>query len=207
MTVRRALEALFLFAAVAFVVAPGAGPGPVPLMLKVTPIACLAALVLLQRGAARGPVLGALAFSAVGDLSLELGAFAPGLGAFLLAHLCYIAAFAARPRFSAGGVLLALLLSAFATGLGTLLMPEAGTLAPAVLAYLAVITAMALVATFCGAGPWAVAGAVAFVLSDALIAVNRFLEPVPGARHAIMLLYYAAQFGLTARARGWPAGR
>ncbi|MHA7817635.1 MAG: lysoplasmalogenase [Pseudohaliea sp.] len=207
MTLRRALEALFLFAAVVFVVAPGAGPGPVPLVLKVTPIACLAALVLRARGAAWVPVLAALGFSAIGDLSLELGAFAPGLGAFLLAHLCYIAAFAARPRFPAVGILLALLLLAFAAGLGTLLLPESGALAPAVLAYLAVITAMALVAVFCGAGPWVVAGAVAFVLSDALIAVNRFLEPVPGARHAIMLLYYAAQFGLTARARGWPAGR
>jgi len=207
MTLRRALEALFLFTAVVFVVAPGAGPGPTPLVLKVTPIACLAALVLLHRGAAWRPVLAALLFSATGDLSLELGAFAPGLDAFLLAHLCYIAAFAARPRPSAGAVLLALGLLAFAAGLGRLLLPETAALAPAVLAYLAVITAMALVATFCGAGPWAVAGAVAFVLSDALIAVNRFLEPVPGARHAIMLLYYAAQFGLTARARGWPSGR
>lgn len=207
MTLRRTLEALFLFTAVVFVVAPGAGPGPLPLVLKVTPIACLAALVSLTRGAAWVPVLAALGFSAAGDLALELGAFAPGLGAFLLAHLCYIAAFAARPRLSAGGVLLALGLVAFAAGLGTLLLPETGTLAPAVLAYLAVITAMALVAIFCGAGPWAVAGAVAFVLSDALIAVNRFLEPVPGARHAIMLLYYAAQFALSARARGWPSGR
>lgn len=207
MTARQTLEALFLFTAVVFVVAPGAGPGPLPLLLKVTPIACLAALVLLARGAAWVPVLAALGFSAAGDLALELGAFAPGLGAFLLAHLCYIAAFAARPRFSAGGVLLALGLLASSAGLGTLLLPETGTLAPAVLVYLAVITAMALVAAFCGAGPWAVAGAVAFVLSDALIAVNRFLEPVPGARHAIMLLYYAAQFGLSVRARGGAAGR
>mgnify|MGYP000612506074 CR=1 FL=1 len=207
MTARRTLEAVFLFTAVVFVVAPGAGPGPVPLVLKVTPIACLAVLVSLERGAAWVAVLAALGFSAAGDLALELGAFAPGLGAFLLAHLCYIAAFAARPRFSAGGMLLALGVLAFAAGLGRLLLPETGALAPAVLAYLAVITAMALVATFCGAGPWAVAGAVAFVLSDALIAVNRFLEPVPGARHAIMLLYYAAQFGLSVRARGWPAGR
>ena len=63
MTLRRALEALFLFTAVVFVVAPGAGPGPTPLVLKVTPIACLAALVLLHRGAAWRPVLAALLFS------------------------------------------------------------------------------------------------------------------------------------------------
>jgi uncharacterized membrane protein YhhN len=40
-----------------------------------------------------------------------------------------------------------------------------------------------------------------FVLSDSLIAIDRFVEPVPGARYWIMALYYGAQYLLTWDAR------
>ena len=48
-------------------------------------------------------------------------------------------------------------------------------------------------------------GAVLFVLSDSLIAINRFAQPVPGAKYWIMLLYYGAQYLLTYDARRNPA--
>ena len=76
----------------------------------------------------------------------------------------------------------------------------------AVYLYMAVITAMAA-AALCGRGnhPLVALGALMFVLSDSLIAVNRFVEPVPGARYWIMALYYGAQYLLTWDARRTPA--
>ena len=43
-------------------------------------------------------------------------------------------------------------------------------------------------------------GAALFGLSDTLIAIDRFRAPIPGARFAIILLYWAGQAGIAASA-------
>jgi uncharacterized membrane protein YhhN len=43
-------------------------------------------------------------------------------------------------------------------------------------------------------------GAILFGLSDTLIAIDRFHAPLPGARYAIILLYWAGQAGIAASA-------
>jgi len=43
-------------------------------------------------------------------------------------------------------------------------------------------------------GPWVLMGALSFLLSDALLAVNKFVDPVPLAGLWIMLTYITAQY-------------
>jgi alkylglycerol monooxygenase len=53
---------------------------------------------------------------------------------------------------------------------------------------------------------WAVAvGAMVFMLSDALIAVNRFVQPLPLAPLWVLSSYYLAQFLIVHNARPVPA--
>ena len=170
--------------------------------LKALPIALLGVLALQQlRGLTRTLTLAALCFSALGDVLLALefpNQFVFGLGAFLLAQLLYAANFLRAAnfrsrRFALRGlpVLLAALL------LAQLLLPAAGELALAVLVYLSAIVAMALsAAAHRGDSALLFAGAATFMVSDALIAVNKFLLPLPLAGTAIMLTYYGAQMML-----------
>ena len=81
--------------------------------------------------------------------------------------------------------------------------PHAGELGMPVLVYASVITAMAVIAMLCPRNhTWVAVGAVLFTLSDSLIAINQFVEPLPMADIWIMLSYYAAQYLLTYDARG-----
>lgn len=142
-------------------------------------------------------VLG-LALSLVGDVLLMLprDRFVPGLIAFLLAHLSYIAAFG----FAVSGVtpliLLPLLLYGF--GLMRVLWRHLGRLRVAVAVYAAVLLLMAMAAVQRGAfgfpGAWlAAAGALLFVISDSALAVDRFRGRFPLARAVVLATYYAAQ--------------
>ena len=66
---------------------------------------------------------------------------------------------------------------------------------PPVAGYVAVISAM--VASAIGtANPWAIAGSLLFYASDATIAWNKFLEPRPHGRIAIIVTYHLGQIGL-----------
>ena len=69
-----------------------------------------------------------------------------------------------------------------------------------VVAYAAVIQAMVIAAVFrwgrtANASFWAVfAGALLFMISDSLIAVNKFYTPLDGASQWIMTTYLSGQF-------------
>ena len=157
-------------------------------------------------------VLAALALSWLGDVLLLFQDGRPlffmgGLGAFLGAHACYIGAYRqhqwagpGRPLGWRMGVGLPVvvagvaLLAALAPGLGALRLP--------VMAYAAVLVLMVLAAVY-RAGrttpasfAWVGAGAGLFMVSDSLLALNKFLEPLPNAGFWIMLTYCAAQFGI-----------
>ena len=69
-----------------------------------------------------------------------------------------------------------------------------------VVVYLAAISAMAWCAIASATAPGAAAaaaagaiGAVAFMVSDSVLAVNRFARPFAGAHAVVMVMYYAAQ--------------
>jgi uncharacterized membrane protein YhhN len=153
-----------------------------------------------------GRILGlGLVLSAAGDLFLIGKArrwFLAGLGAFLLAHLAYAAAFVGRGSEArlAGLALLPLLVGA-ALVVRWLWPHVPARMRPPVLAYVAAITAMVAAAAGTRA-PLVVAGAVLFFLSDLFVARERFVAPGIINRAVGLPLYYVAQLLLAATSSG-----
>lgn len=151
-----------------------------------------------------------LMFSLLGDVLLAWPGdlFVFGLGAFLLAHLAYLKAYLSDCRrlallpliiaLAVGAVLLGVLI---ANGLGPLLIP--------VIVYGVAISAMLwrALARLGSDVPkrsalLAAGGAVAFVLSDSVIGINRFVAPFYAAPYVIILSYWLGQWGIAASAFG-----
>ncbi|HXG28056.1 MAG TPA: lysoplasmalogenase [Nevskiales bacterium] len=145
-------------------------------------------------------ILAGLAFSAAGDVFLMLprDRFVPGLVSFLIAHLLYIAAFSA-PAGLLSAPLLALPYLAAAGGLLLVLLPKTGRLALPVGVYAAALAAMGWQA----ASRWdalqdtaslcAMLGAILFLVSDGVLAINRFVRPFRAAELLLLSTYFAAQ--------------
>ena len=146
--------------------------------------------------------MAALLASLAGDVFLMLqGFFIPGLVSFLIAHLCYLALFQRSVGWFPGSrwQWLPLLV-----GVGMYAFLWAGGLPPAlrlpVAAYVLVIALMAAQAlgrAMVLRTPEAMgvaAGACVFMLSDATLATNRFVAPLPHAQFWVLATYYAAQF-------------
>lgn len=148
-------------------------------------------------------LIAALAASMAGDIFLMLpgGYFIPGLASFLVAHLFYIALFRQGIAWfpSARALLLALSAGAamYAWVWGGLTDP---VLKVAVAAYVGVISLMVAQAigratVLSDTASKAVAlGACVFMLSDSLIAINRFVQALPLVSLWVLTTYYAAQF-------------
>lgn len=152
-------------------------------------------------------VLIGLILSCLGDACLvwKQKYFELGIGCFAIAQVCYSRAFGWKPlNLYAGGVFAALgslvyyFLSAGLKGIMVYL----------VAAYIGVICTMAWRATariptfnfFDDRVTWTQMsgcfGAIAFVISDLTLAVDKFLFSLPYAHPIIMVTYYAAQFGI-----------
>ncbi|MCY1010367.1 lysoplasmalogenase [Nannocystis pusilla] len=190
-----------LVAAVLFFVALIAEWKLAGLVLKPIPVLCVLAWLWPLRGAdARRLRLG-LVLSVLGDVLLAeaLDLFIAGLAAFLLAHVAYVAAFVGRTR--ALHLLRLAPIAVFGWSVYGWLAPNLGELRGPVLAYVIVICAMMWrAAAQVGERPgeegraWAgLAGAIAFALSDTLIAVNRFIAWSLGVELLLMVLYWVAQ--------------
>ena len=147
-----------------------------------------------------------LLFSLLGDILLAWpqDLFVWGLGAFLFAHLAYLKAYLVdcrRPALLALALALLAGVSLFsvmaAKGLGDLLIPVA-VYALAISAML--WRALARLGTRISKGSaWlAAAGALAFVVSDSLIGIDRFVLPFGAAPYLIILSYWLGQWGITA---------
>lgn len=161
-------------------------------------------------GARRTWIRTGLVLSWVGDVALlwPQQGFVPGLVSFLLAHLAYIVAFTRTARLGARLVPF-LVYAALSAGLLAILWPGVpATLRLPVLAYVAALACMAAqsaasagVARGTPAGRWAMRAAVGgalFLASDATLAWNRFLEPVPAAGFWILVTYWLAQTAIAA---------
>ncbi|BCA27634.1 lysoplasmalogenase [Metapseudomonas otitidis] len=161
-------------------------------------------------GAYRNRVALGLALCLLGDVLLQWPGdlFVPGLAAFLLGHLCYIAAYLSDSRRLAplalvaclvyGGAMFALLGSG---GLGPLALPVALyalTISTMLWRALARIGETGIAR---GSVLAAVAGALCFVVSDSLLGIARFVGSFPGDGYAIILSYWLGQWGITASAR------
>lgn len=140
----------------------------------------------------------ALVLSLAGDVFLMLPGdlFVPGLGSFLLAHVAYVVGLLVAGVELVGlGVGLVVVASALQF-VGRRIVTGAAraepALRPPVVAYMVVISAM-LVCAFGTLLPLAIAGAVLFYASDALIGWGRFVEARDGADVAVMVTYHLGQ--------------
>ncbi len=148
----------------------------------------------------------AIAFSLLGDIFLMLpgpilkAGFELGLASFLLAHLLFLFAFTRDARWFAFPLPMLVLLMASAANL-LVLWPfiPAGLKLP-VSVYMLCLLAMAGQACSRAlqlgspASKMAAAGAVAFLISDTLIAFDKFYTPVPAAALLILGTYYLALY-------------
>jgi uncharacterized membrane protein YhhN len=134
--------------------------------------------------------LGGLVLSWAGDVALG-PSFELGLGFFLLAHLCYIAAFWTSFRMKPSWW--SLLALPWFAGLLWLLAPSLGALLPVVGVYGAVLGFMAASAT--RGNLFTILGGIFFVVSDSMLAFRIFtpLFQSPPEDAFIMLTYLLAQ--------------
>lgn len=168
------------------------------------PLTMLIALALVLRAPSqpgRGWLLAALAGSLAGDVFLMLdGFFIPGLVAFLLAHIAYILRLRQDAPWLASRRALAVVA---AVGLGVYAVLWTGGLPAAlrlpVALYVCAIGLMAAQAFGRAAvrrdtpARLVAAGAACFMVSDALLAINRFVLPLPASALWVLGSYYAAQ--------------
>ncbi|MBN9682274.1 MULTISPECIES: lysoplasmalogenase [unclassified Corallococcus] len=203
------LAAVGLAGAVGFLFVMDVGPREARLVTKALPMVCLLLWLWPARGRYARLIFAGLALSLLGDVLLEVGPdlFLPGLGAFLLAHVGYAAAFLHVTRRLA--LVRALPFIFLAVGATVALWPGLGGMAPPVTAYVAVICAMGWRATVLMGDvalsrreQWlALMGALLFTASDGLLSIRLFVAPLPGLGCAVMLLYWAAQSCLAASTR------
>lgn len=205
-TIQSGLAALAVLAAVLAIRAHYLDDGRRWQIYLFKPLATLLILALaLSLPAARADyarlIAAGLLLSTAGDVFLMLprDRFVAGLASFLVAHLCYVWAFSTDapfgaapllwpPYFAAGGLVVALVWPGLKPALR----------AP-VLVYVIVIAAMAGQAT----GRWqatgggvallAALGAGLFVVSDAVLAIDRFRWHFRAARAVTLATYWAAQ--------------
>ncbi len=145
-------------------------------------------------------VLAGLAFSLLGDVALMFPekAFTAGLAAFLAAQVFYILAFRPRPGHPVSpATFLPYVL--FGLLMFFLLAPKLGPMKLPVFVYIAAITTMAGLAAarfvdLGGTKPLlAFVGAILFLISDSVLAYDRFARKVPGARVVVLGTYFPAQ--------------
>jgi uncharacterized membrane protein YhhN len=182
-------------------------PHPASVIVKGLACGLLVPLVAVSTGLEEGGVLLALALlaSTAGDVFLALekkGFFVHGLVAFLAGHLTYIALFLSDllPIAGIGAErwIAMIMIPALALGLGRWMWPTLGPMQAPVALYTAAIAAMGTAAALSAFPAGLVlTGALLFVASDSILAVNRFKMPIPASGFFVWTTYYGAQVLIT----------
>lgn len=208
----------FAASAATAVAAHARGSRTLVYVFKPLATALLAVLVAVSPGSVSSryaaAVFAGLLFSLAGDVFLMLPAdrFRQGLASFLLAHACYVFAFASDSPFASPVLPFAFGLVVAGAVLPALWPGIPGRLRPPVVVYVALLVGMAAQAASraahlrSGAALAAALGAGLFVASDALLAWNRFRRPLPAAQVLIHATYFPAQWLIAISAcPGWLA--
>ena len=157
-------------------------------------------------------LLGALIFSWIGDVVLMFQSMNPlffigGLIAFLIGHIIYMILFNKEKRSdmpqNSSFIRIGLIaIAAYLIVMLTLLFPHLESMRLPVAVYALVISAMLATAVLSYSGwespanAWILRGAVLFVLSDSILAFNKFYQPIWLASFFIMVTYLAAQYAI-----------
>jgi uncharacterized membrane protein YhhN len=186
---------IFVLSAVADWMAVAQGRTTIEYVAKPAALAALIGYAATAPAPSAGLLI-ALLLSLLGDVYLMLPAnlFVAGLGAFLLAHVAYIAeldaAWSARLLWW-----VAVVAAAFPVTRRIMRAIDDATLRPAVATYIAIIALMVASAIASGS-PIAAVGATLFFTSDGIIAWDRFVQRLRWARPAIMVTYHVGQLAL-----------
>lgn len=158
----------------------------------------------------KNALLLALLFSWIGDVILLFADIAEiyfilGLVSFLTAHIIYCVLFNNQIKIKApkNRIIFAIgsfIIAFYLIGMLSVLLPSLGDLKIPVIVYASVISIMLLFA-FNGFLVWEnpgnkyiLIGAIAFVISDTILAINKFYEPIERSSFFIMLTYLVAQY-------------
>ncbi|HTD03214.1 lysoplasmalogenase [Undibacterium sp.] len=152
----------------------------------------------------RSAIMLGIVFSLAGDVFLMLprsvlaGGFLFGLGSFLCAHLCFLRAFASDSRLFGKPLVFLVVGLLGAVNLWILWPGLSAALRMPVLAYVLCLLTMAAqavarhLALQTPASKAAAIGGLLFMLSDTLLAYNRFHAPLPYSALLILGTYYPA---------------
>jgi uncharacterized membrane protein YhhN len=210
------------FGASALVTVAAHALGHRPLVYVFKPLSTVLLLLLVAVGPSffssryAAAILAGLFFSLLGDVFLMLPSdpFRSGLFSFLLAHACYLVAFLGDSPLARPLVPFALCLAVGGSVLPALWSGIPRRLRPPVVTYVALLLVMAGQAAsraahlHSDAALHACLGAVLFVLSDSLLAWNRFRNPIPAAQALIHLTYFPAQWLIAISTwAAWPGAR
>lgn len=150
----------------------------------------------------RSPILVGLAFALLGDVFLMLPGdrFLAGLVSFAVTHVCYLVAFRCDSGWAPRWRPFALLGGAAAVLLAVLWSGLPMALKPPVVLYAGLLAAMTSQATGRAAAlgrrsAWvAAAGALLFLCSDSILALDRFRFPFEASRAVVLGTYFTAQW-------------
>ena len=192
---------IYLAAAVVFMLVKIFAPGfTLSFAIKVIPALCLALAILFaspMKTSQRMVMLAGALFCGAGDVILDIDRvrlFVPGLAAFLLGHVGFLTLFWMRriPKNPRRAWTIPVLI--FAMAMAIVLIPKLGSLLVPVLAYLVVITLMTVLAIVSDVRPMAAVGAFVFMISDALLALAKFVLEGQPSPHFTILVYFVGLF-------------
>jgi uncharacterized membrane protein YhhN len=168
-------------------------------VIKAIPAISLAVLAFIAISGSRGKLLFAsLLFCAAADIALELAAgkyFVAGLGLFLIAHILFIMTFSRDFKFQISKIPVIILLIVYSKMMAFVLTHSLKEMAIPVYIYMAAIMLMGIFASLrASKNDFTLYGAISFIVSDSVLAINKFMMPVIAADYIIMITYYLALF-------------
>ena len=159
----------------------------------------LAFLTLCAISYSTWPMVLAMGFSALGDFMGVCHNFWGQMGVFALAHVAYLLFFCRTnpaDRTSYGMKWKSGIVILYGMVIGMLILPHVhGFLQAGVSVYILLILSMCLLA-WRQKNPYYALGAWLFVLSDTVLAWNKFVSHIEGAGYLIMIPYYLGQWML-----------
>jgi uncharacterized membrane protein YhhN len=174
-------------------------PYPGNFVIKAIPAISLAVLALIAISGSRGKLLFAsLLFCAAADIALELAAgkyFVAGLGLFLIAHILLIITFSRDFKFQKSKIPVIVLLVVYSKMMAFVLTPSLKEMAIPVYIYMAAIMLMGIFASLrASKNDFTLYGAISFIVSDSVLAINKLMMPVVAVDYVVMITYYLALF-------------